>query len=204
MRCIKRKNANQLKAKAENLPSIRTHSPSVRVLKNCYSARYRLQGYQIKSREKYVSCLRSRDRNAFTRLKTLGADYTEEAIQGTHRGQTRPRCQSSHAQIAAALALLIDIENSIKAAQSKGYEHWAKIHNLKQAAKTMNFLTENKIEQYADLVSRIEEVADRKRTGGRRIKERGKTACRYGGADEARRHVSKRQKPSMTHTAKQK
>ena len=50
------------------------------------------------------------------------------------------------------VSLLIDIENSIKAAQSKGYEHWAKIHNLKQAAKTMNFLTENKIEQYADLV----------------------------------------------------
>ena len=52
----------------------------------------------------------------------------------------------------------IDIENSIKAAQSKGYEYWAKIHNLKQAAKTMNFLTEHKIEQYADLVSRIEKV----------------------------------------------
>ena len=32
------------------------------------------------------------------------------------------------------------------------------IHNLKLAAKTMNFLTEHKIEQYADLVSRIEEV----------------------------------------------
>ena len=56
------------------------------------------------------------------------------------------------------VSLLIDIENSIKAAQSRGYEQWAKIHNLKLAAKTMNFLTEHKIEQYADLVSRIEEV----------------------------------------------
>ena len=41
----------------------------------------------------------------------------------------------------------------------EGYEHWAKIHNLKQAAKTMNFLTENRIEQYTDLVSRTMEVA---------------------------------------------
>ena len=57
------------------------------------------------------------------------------------------------------VSLLIDIENSIKAAQSRGYEQWAKIHNLKQAAKAMNYLTENKIEQYADLVSRIEEMA---------------------------------------------
>ena len=56
------------------------------------------------------------------------------------------------------VSLLIDIENSIKAAQSKGYEQWAKIHNLKQAAKTMNFLTEHKIEQYADLTARIAEI----------------------------------------------
>ena len=39
------------------------------------------------------------------------------------------------------------------------YEQWAKIHNLKQAAKTMNFLTEHKIEQYADLVSRTLEMS---------------------------------------------
>ena len=49
------------------------------------------------------------------------------------------------------ISLLIDIENNIKAQQSAGYEHWAKIYNLKQAAKTMNFLTENNIKQYEDL-----------------------------------------------------
>ena len=41
---------------------------------------------------------------------------------------------------------------------SKGYEQWAKIHNLKQAAKTLNFLTEHKIEQYADLTAKISEI----------------------------------------------
>lgn len=56
------------------------------------------------------------------------------------------------------VSLIIDIENSIKAQQSRGYEQWAKIHNLKQAAKTVNFLTENKIEQYTDLVARIDEI----------------------------------------------
>ena len=53
---------------------------------------------------------------------------------------------------------MIDIENNIKLQQSAGYEHWAKIHNLKQAAKTMNFLTENNIRQYEDLISRIDEI----------------------------------------------
>ena len=54
------------------------------------------------------------------------------------------------------ISLLIDIENNIKAQQSAGYEHWAKIYNLKQAAKTMNFLTENNIKQYEDLIEKID------------------------------------------------
>ena len=53
---------------------------------------------------------------------------------------------------------MIDIQNSIKAQESRGYEQWVKIHNLKQAAKTMNFLTEHKIEQYAELTAKIAEV----------------------------------------------
>ena len=57
-----------------------------------------------------------------------------------------------------SMSLLIDIENSIKAAQSRGYEQWAKIHNLKQAAKTYNFLTTHGIDQYADLTAKIAEV----------------------------------------------
>ena len=54
---------------------------------------------------------------------------------------------------------MIDIQNCIKAQESKGYEQWAKIHNLKQAAKTLNFLTEHKIEQYSDLTTKILEIA---------------------------------------------
>ncbi len=38
------------------------------------------------------------------------------------------------------------------------YEQWEKIHNLKQAVKTMNFLAKNKIEQHTDLLTRIEEM----------------------------------------------
>ena len=56
------------------------------------------------------------------------------------------------------MSLLLDIENSIKAQQSRGYEQWAKIHNLKQAAKTLNFLTEHGIEQYGELTAKIAEV----------------------------------------------
>ena len=117
--------------------------------------RLQAAGYEIKP-GKYVSC-RAPGQERFTRLKTLGADYTEEAVRERIAGRRTKVAKAPREQ--RGVSLLIDIENSIKAAQSKGYEQWAKIHNLKQAAKTMNFLTENKIEQYADLVSRIEEMA---------------------------------------------
>ena len=118
--------------------------------------RLQAAGYEIKP-GKYISC-RAPGQERFTRLKTLGADYTEEAIRERIAGK-RTRATKDPKAERKGVNLLIDIENSIKAQQSRGYEQWAKIHNLKQAAKTMNFLTENKIEQYADLVSRIEEMA---------------------------------------------
>ena len=116
----------------------------------------RLQGagYEIK-RGKYVSCLVP-GQERYTRLKTLGADYTEEAIRERIAGKRTRAAKAPRAD--RDVSLLIDIENSIKAAQSRSYEQWAKIHNLKQAAKTMNFLTEHKIEQYADLTAKIAEI----------------------------------------------
>ena len=117
--------------------------------------RLQAAGYEIK-RGKYISC-RAQGQERFTRLKTLGADYTEEAITERIKGK-RTRAAKAPKIEQRGVSLIIDIENSIKAQQSRGYEQWAKIHNLKQAAKTVNFLTENKIEQYTDLVARIDEI----------------------------------------------
>lgn len=118
-------------------------------------ARLQAVGYEIK-RGKYISC-RAPGQERFTRLKTLGPEYTEEAIKERIAG-TRSRSAKAPKQDRDGVSLLIDIENSIKAQQSAGYEQWAKIHNLKQAAKTMNFLTEHGIDQYRDLSARIEEI----------------------------------------------
>lgn len=112
-------------------------------------------GYEIKP-GKYISC-RATGQERFTRLKTLGADYTEEAISERISGK-RARAAKAPRADRGGVSLLIDIQNSIKAQESRGYEQWAKIHNLKQAAKTMNFLTEHKIEQYAELTAKIAEV----------------------------------------------
>jgi len=117
-------------------------------------SRLEAAGYEIK-RGKYVSCLVP-GQERYTRLKTLGADYTEEAIRERIEGRRARSVKAPKTE--RGVSLLIDIENSIKAAQSRGYEQWAKIHNLKQAAKTLNFLTEHQISQYGELTARIAEI----------------------------------------------
>ncbi len=105
------------------------------------------EGYEIK-RGKYISC-RTSGQERFTRMKTLGADYTEEAVSARIAGRPRPSRQPKKDD--KRINLLIDIQNNIKAQKSAGFAHWAKINNLKQAAKTMNFLTEHGISSYEEL-----------------------------------------------------
>lgn len=113
-------------------------------------ARLQREGYEIK-RGKYISCKAS-DQERFTRLKTLGADYTEEAITARIAGGLRPSRQPR--QHSGRVSLLIDIQNNIKAQESAGYQHWATIENLKRAATTMNFITEHGIGSYEELAER--------------------------------------------------
>ena len=130
-------------------------------------SRLQAAGYEIKP-GKYVSC-RAPGQERFTRLKTLGADYTEEAIRERIEGRRTRTAKAPKAE--RGVSLLIDIENSIKAAQSRGYEQWAKIHNLKQAAKTLNFLTEHQISRYEDLTAKITEIQRESDKAGDALKE---------------------------------
>ncbi len=118
-------------------------------------ARLQREGYEIK-RGKYISA-RAPDQERFTRLKTLGADYTEEAVVSRIAGGPSPSRQPQ--QRSGKVSLLIDIQNNIKAQQSAGYQRWATIENLKRAAATMNFLTEHGIGSYEELVERCDAVA---------------------------------------------
>ena len=129
--------------------------------------RLQREGYEIK-RGKYISC-RATDQERFTRMKTLGVDYTEEAITARIAGRSRPSRQPK--QHDGKISLLIDIQNNIKAQQSAGFTHWAKLNNLKQAARTMNFLTEQGITRYGELESRLAAVTERRDIAHASIKE---------------------------------
>ena len=129
--------------------------------------RLQREGYEIK-RGKYISC-RASDQERFIRMKTLGVDYTEEAITARIAGRSRPSRQPK--QRDGKISLLIDIQSNIKAQQSAGFAHWAKLNNLKQAAKTMNFLTEQGITSYGELESKLTAVTERRDTAHASIKE---------------------------------
>ena len=110
------------------------------------------QGYEIKP-GKFIS-FRAPGQERFTRCKTLGEAYTEEAIKERIKGRAITRRPKER----KGISLRIDLENSIKSQQSAGYEKWAKLHNLKQAARTLNFLTEQGIDTYPDLENRVVEI----------------------------------------------
>ena len=117
--------------------------------------RLEAEGYEIR-RGKYIS-FRAPGQERFTRCKTLGESYTEEVLAERINGRVILKTPKPER---TSVSLLIDIENCIKAQQSAGYERWAKIENLKRAARTMVFLDQNGIARYTDLQQKIAELQD--------------------------------------------
>ena len=126
-------------------------------------SRLQQEGYEIK-RGKYISC-RASDQGRFTRLKTLGIDYTEEAISSRIAGGTRPSRKPK--QRDDRIKLLMDIQSK----QGAGLQHWAKLQNLKEAAKTVNFLTEHGISSYEELETKLAALIDTRDSTLASIKE---------------------------------
>ena len=111
-------------------------------------------GYEIKT-GKYIS-FRAEGQERFTRSKTIGENYTEERIKERIAGRTPRRSQRQTLQ--KGISLIGDIQERIKLIDSKGYEHKAKLTILKEAARTLNYLAENNLLQYADLEKKVEDV----------------------------------------------
>ena len=111
-------------------------------------------GYEIKT-GKYIS-FRAEGQERFTRSKTIGENYTEERIKERIAGRTPRRSQRQTTP--KGISLIGDIQERIKLIDSKGYEHKANLTILKEAARTLNYLTENNLLQYADLEKKVEDV----------------------------------------------
>lgn len=90
------------------------------------------------------------------RKKTLGDDYTPEAIQERIEGKRVVSSSRSKAPAKPArkVNLLIDIQSKLQAGKGAGYAQWAKVFNLKQMAQTISFLEENGLLEYDALAAR--------------------------------------------------
>ncbi len=124
-----------------------------------------MEGYEIK-RGKHIA-FRAAGQERFTRSKSIGDNYTEEAIIGrienkdkepvieTEKSEKANRVEKSKdiqnvpakkkPFYSKRINLLIDISKNIKAQQSKGYEQALVRSNINTLVKTMNFLIEHKI-----------------------------------------------------------
>ena len=111
-------------------------------------------GYEIKT-GKYIS-FRAKGQERFTRSKTIGENYTEERIKERIAGRTPRRSQRQTTP--KGISLIGDIQERIRLIDSRGYEYKAKLTILKEAARTLNYLTENNLLQYADLEKKVEDV----------------------------------------------
>lgn len=147
-----------------------------RVLPDCtdfedFLARMRAEGYEVKV-GKNLS-FRAPGQERFTRSHRLGDDYTKAALWGRceDRGGRSGQAKKPLARDGGKINLLIDIPAKLAAGKGVGYEKWAKVFNLKEAAKTLNFLTEHGLTDYDELSARAYQAGEDFDAAARRIKQ---------------------------------
>ena len=111
-----------------------------------FLCKMRAEGYEVDTHG--LLKFRAAGQERFTRSRTLGEGYSEDALREKIYGKTKTKIPVLNKR---KVNLLIDIQSKLAAGKGKGYEHWAKIFNLKEAARTLNFLTEAGISDYGKL-----------------------------------------------------
>jgi len=147
-----------------------------RVLPDCGSyeeflAKMRAEGYEV--REGRRLGFRALGRDRFTNAHTLGDSYTREALleRCTVRGGSSAGTKKPFQRDGRKINLLVDIQAKMAAGKGPGYERWAKVFNLKEAAKTLNFLIDNDLTDYDELALRVVQAGIRFDNSSRRIKQ---------------------------------
>ncbi|GHU87369.1 hypothetical protein FACS1894202_01530 [Clostridia bacterium] len=114
-----------------------------------FLAALKASGYEVKEHRKHVSVL-APGGGQYRRLDTLKGDYTEEAIR-SRLGKPKVIASGGDSGTHTRVNLLIDIQAKIQEGKGAGYENWAKIFNLREAARTLIFLQEQGIDSYDNL-----------------------------------------------------
>ncbi len=81
----------------------------------------------------------------FTTLRAVGEGYFEDDLQAVIRGERihAPKAARYHAKRTCKTMLIIDIQRMLREDKGPGFSRWAKVQNLKQMAKTLNYLLDS-------------------------------------------------------------
>ena len=128
-------------------------------------------GYEIK-RNKHIA-FKGHGQKNFIRLRSLGEGYFEDDLRAVLSGEKArvQRTTSPAKKPERKVDLLVDIQAKLQAGKGVGYERWAKVFNLKQMAQTLNYLSENKLSDYAELSQKAADASARYRDLSRQIKD---------------------------------
>jgi hypothetical protein len=123
-----------------------------------FISKLKAEGFEVVENRKHTT-VRAPDWSKPIRFDTLGGEYTEAAIR-SRLGKVKIIAASGDSGTHNRVSILIDIQAKIREGKGAGYEKWAKIFNLKAAAKTLIFLQENGIDSYEDLVRKSDSASD--------------------------------------------
>lgn len=174
-----------------------------RVLPECnnyeeFLAKMRTEGYEVVDGKNPGFRLPGWERPK--RVNRLGDDYTKTALRTRITGQRG--CSVSRKTVpkrtGRKVNLLIDIQAKLAAGKGAGYERWAKIFNLKEAAKTLNFLIENGLTDYDELVLRAEQAEDGFNATSQKIKQ---LEAQMAGVAQLKTHIIQYSKTREVYTA---
>lgn len=115
-------------------------------------------GYEIKY-GKHIA-FKHKDKERFTRAKTIGADYTGEKL----KERISESINQKTFAVKKRVGNIIDITNNEKAQSSKGYEFWASKHNLQVASDTVILMREKGFKSLAQLDDFIKKSADKRQS----------------------------------------
>ena len=113
-----------------------------------------LAGYEVRQ-GKHLS-FRAPEQKNFTYMKSLGSYYSEENVR-IRLAKNRSKVKTPN-HLSREARLYINISTYVTTGNREGFERWAKLNNLKETARTFNYLSENNLLNYEDFQQHIADI----------------------------------------------
>ena len=113
-----------------------------------------LVGYEVRQ-GKHLS-FRAPEQKNFTYMKSLGSYYSEENVR-IRLAKNRSKVKTPK-HLSREARLYINISTYVTTGNREGFERWAKLNNLKEAARTFNYLSENNLLNYEDFKQHVSDI----------------------------------------------